>query len=226
MSADSDGIRGALHCDRLSAPALAALVLGPPAPVKAGALWSSLSFAPVSFDPPSAKLAVETGDLQPLGGKARFDLALGPGALSVAGAEIEVWGGMLRGGFDLRRDGGQVTLSGEAEGDNVALKNPALSARLAGKLKFAGNGANAAALVGSLAGDGAAALHDIAIEGAGARRAGSGFGRQRGRTTRRSTPGRSQKASTPLLRARRCGGPRRISRSASPADRRLSRRWT
>ena len=166
LSADSDGIRGALHCDRLSAPALAALVLGPPAPVKAGALWSSLSFAPVSFDPPSAKLAVETGDLQPLGGKARFDLALGPGALSVAGAEIEVWGGMLRGGFDLRRDGGQVTLSGEAEGDNVALKNPALSARLAGKLKFAGNGANAAALVGSLAGDGAAALHDIAIEGA------------------------------------------------------------
>jgi hypothetical protein len=103
--------------------------------------------------------------LPPVGGKARFDLALGPGALSVARADVEVLGGVLHGGFDLRRDGAQVTLSGEAAAQDIALKNPAFSARLDGGLKFAGNGANAAALVGSLAGEGAALLRDLVIEG-------------------------------------------------------------
>ena len=57
LAFDAAGIGGTLNCDHLSAPALVALVLGPPAPVKAGALWSSLSFAPVFADPPRARLA-------------------------------------------------------------------------------------------------------------------------------------------------------------------------
>ncbi|WP_296709646.1 hypothetical protein [Rhodoblastus sp.] len=169
LSAEGEGLKGALRLDRLSAPALAALVLGPPAPVKAGALWPSLSFAPVIFDPPRARLAIETADLQPFGARARFDLTLGPGELSVAQAVVEGFGGVIGGGLNLRREGAQVTLSGEAKGENLNLKNSALSARLGFKLNFAGNGANAAALVGSLAGDGAARLLDLAIEGAALR---------------------------------------------------------
>ena len=80
LSFGPDGIGGRLACDRLSAPALASLVLGPPAPVKQGAAWSSLSFAPVVNDPPRAQLFVETGDLQPFGAHAQFDLALAPEA--------------------------------------------------------------------------------------------------------------------------------------------------
>ena len=162
----AEGVSGDLHCDRLSAPALAALVLGAPAPVKAGANWSSLSFAPVLVDPPRAKVLVETADLQPFGGKARFDLALGPGLMSVSQARFEGFGGILRGGFDLRRESGQVTVNGEVKADAIALKNPAFGADLSGQLHFAGNGANAAALVGSLAGGGEARLKNLAIGGA------------------------------------------------------------
>jgi hypothetical protein len=169
LNAEGERLKGALRLDRLSAPALAALVLGPPAPVKAGALWPSLSFAPVIFDPPRARLAIETADLQPFGARARFDLTLGPGELSVAQAVVEGFGGVIGGGLDLRREGAQVTLSGEAKGENLNLKNPALSARLGFKLNFAGNGANAASLVGSLSGEGVARLLDLAVEGAAPR---------------------------------------------------------
>jgi hypothetical protein len=162
----ADGVKGALRSARLSAPGLAALALGPPAPVKTGALWPSLSFAPVVFDPPTARLAVETDDLQPLGARARFDLMLGAGVLSVANVHVEAFGGVARGGLDLRREGGQATLSGELKVADVALNDPAFSARLDGKLKFAGSGGNAAALVGSLAGEGATGLSDLTIEGA------------------------------------------------------------
>ena len=162
----ADGVSGDLRCDRLSAPALAALALGSPAPVKAGALWSSLTFAPVLVDPPRAKIAMETLDLQPFGGKARFDLALGPGLLSVSQARFEGFGGVLRGGFDLRREGGQVTLSGDVEAATISLKNPAFLTSLDGRLHFAGNGASAAALVGSLAGGGDVHAKNLVIGGA------------------------------------------------------------
>ena len=163
FSADSSGLKGALRCGRFPGAALFALVLGPPPPAKAGALWSSLSFAPVLIDPPPAQLSVTTDDLEPFGGKARFDLALTPGALSVARGEAAVLGGMARGGFDLRRDGRQVSLSGEIEASDLALDTPALSARLDGQLKFAGGGVSAAALAASLSGEGAVTLRDLAI---------------------------------------------------------------
>ena len=164
----AEGVGGRLSCDRLSAPALLALVLGPPAPVRKGALWSSLSFAPVITDPPRAKLAVEAEDFRPFGASAQFDLALGPGFLSLSHAKFEAIGLVLRGGLDLRRDGARVTIEGDAEGADIALKDPALSGKLSGRLHFAGNGANAAALIGSLAGSGSAQSHDLAIEGAAA----------------------------------------------------------
>jgi hypothetical protein len=168
LAFDADGIGGTLNCDHLSAPALVALVLGPPAPVKTGALWSSLSFAPLFADPPRARLKVETTDLQPYGGKARFDLALGPGLLGIGDARVELATGALSGGFELRREGGQVTLNGDGKLDEFALKNPAFSAIVGGRLHFAGNGANAAALVASLAGGGGAEARDLTVMGAAA----------------------------------------------------------
>jgi hypothetical protein len=168
LSLGAQGISGDLRCSSLSVPALAALLLGPPAPVKAGALWSSLSFAPLVFDPPSAKLALETPDLHPFGAKARFDLTLGQGLLSVAGARVELAGGDLRGGFDLRREAGRVSWSGEAEAEHVALQNPGFAATMDGRLHFAGEGASAAALVASLAGGGAARLKNLSVSSASA----------------------------------------------------------
>lgn len=163
VEADSSGLKGALRCGRLPGAALFAFVLGPPPPAKAGALWSSLSFAPVLIDPPPAQLSVTTDDLEPFGGKARFDLTLAPGALSVSRAEAAVLGGLARGGFDLRRDGRQASLSGEIEVSDLALDNPAFSARLDGRLKFAGGGVSAAALAASLSGEGAVRLRDLVI---------------------------------------------------------------
>jgi uncharacterized protein involved in outer membrane biogenesis len=168
LAFNADGIGGTLNCDHVSAPALVALVLGPPAPVKTGALWSSLSFAPVFADPPRARLLLETADLQPFGGKARFDLALGPGRLGISDGRLDMQNGILGGAFELRREGGQVTLDGDGTVNGFALKNPAFSAIVGGKFHFVGNGANAAALVASLAGGGGAEARDLTIIGAAA----------------------------------------------------------
>ena len=168
LAFDADGIGGTLNCDHLSAAALVALVLGPPAPVKAGALWSSLSFAPLFADPPRARLEMVMPDLQPFGGKARFDLALGPGLLRIGDGRLELAGGVLSGGFELRREGGQVTLNGDGSATGVTLKSQGFSAKLGGNLHFAGNGANVAALVASLAGGGSAEARDLTIMGAAA----------------------------------------------------------
>jgi hypothetical protein len=74
----------------------------------------------------------------------------------------------LRGGFDLRREGGRVSLSGEAEAEHVALQTPGFSATMDGRLHFAGEGASAAALVGSLAGGGAARAKNLFVFSASA----------------------------------------------------------
>ncbi len=167
VSLSAEGIDGSLRCDRLQAPALAALVLGVPAPAKPGALWSSLSFAPVVTDPPRIrKLSIETADLRPFGGKAHFDLALGPGLVSVSDVKIEAGDGRLGGRLDLRREGAQVTVSGDAEAEGVTARNPALSASFGGKLHFAGSGASLAALIGSLAGAGEIHAESLAVAGA------------------------------------------------------------
>lgn len=160
---DADGARGKIATDVLSAPALLALVLGPPAPAKAGALWSTLSFAPVLIDPPPLKLAIATQRLAPLDGPAHFDLTLGPGRLSVGAAEMALRGGFLRGEADLRRSAGQATLRGAIQAEDVTIANPAVSAKLDGAMSFAAGGGDAAALIGSLAGDGALTLRDLKL---------------------------------------------------------------
>ncbi|MCW2318264.1 uncharacterized protein involved in outer membrane biogenesis [Rhodoblastus acidophilus] len=162
----SDGVSGDLEVDKFSAPDVLALTLGAPAPAKKGDVWPSLSFAPVLIDPPRVKLAIRATELAPWGGPAKFELSLGPNALSVAKIEAPVAGGFLRGGFDLRRQGGQATLSGELSGENLAMKNPALSATLGGRLKFAGSGASMAGLVGALSGTGSTKIAGLTVAGA------------------------------------------------------------
>lgn len=161
----SEGVDGALDVSQFSAPAFIALTLGAPAPVRTGFLWSKLSFSPVLVDPPHARLAIRAAEVAPFGVPAQFDLTLAPNALSVAKLEATVNGGTLRGGFDLRRQAGQATLAGEVSAENVSLKNPALAATIAGRLKFAGSGANMAALMGALAGSGAGHVADLKIVG-------------------------------------------------------------
>jgi len=162
----SDGVSGQLDVDQFSAPAFLALTLGPAAPAKPGALWPSLSFAPVVIDPPRTKLAIRAAELAPFGVPAKFDLSLAANALRVANIEAQAAGGVLRGGFELRRAAGQATLSGEVSGEGLTLKNPALSVVAGGKIKFGGSGASMAALVGALSGTGAAKLSDVTVAGA------------------------------------------------------------
>jgi hypothetical protein len=165
LALSADGVSGELDVDKVSAPALLAMTLGAPAPVKKGDLWPSLSFAPVLIDPPHVKLLIRAAEVAPFGGPAKFDLTLGPNALKVTNIEAPAGGGMVRGGFDLRRQAGQATLSGELTGEDLALKNPALSAKVGGKIKFAGSGASMAALVGSLSGTGSASVADLTVAG-------------------------------------------------------------
>ncbi len=166
LALSSEGVSGALKVERFSAPAFVALVLGAPEPVKSGAQWSSLSFAPVLVDPPHAKLSMDAADVAPFGAPARFELTLGPNLLGVAKIESPIGAGFVRGGFELRRQAGQATLSGEIATEKLAVKNSALAATLTGKLKFAASGGNMAALIGSLSGAGAAHVADFSIAGA------------------------------------------------------------
>ncbi|MCW2285676.1 hypothetical protein M2323_003507 [Rhodoblastus acidophilus] len=166
LSLSSDGVSGELDVDKFSAPAFLALSLGPPAPAKPGAFWPSLSFAPVVIDPPRTKLLIHAADVAPFGVPATFQLSLAANALSVANLEAAVNGGKLRGAFDLRRQAGQATFSGEFSGEGLAVKNPALSATAAGRIKLAGSGASMAALVGALSGTGSAKLTDAIVAGA------------------------------------------------------------
>jgi hypothetical protein len=166
LAISEDGVSGDLDVDRVSAPAFLALTLGAPAPVRKGAVWSSLSFAPVLIDPPHAQLRIRAGEVAPFGTPARFELTLGPNMLKVSGIDAALAGGRLRGGFDLRRRAGQATLSGEMSGEGLVLKNPAVSATVGGKIKFAGSGGSMAALVGSLSGTGSGAIAGLAVAGA------------------------------------------------------------
>jgi hypothetical protein len=166
LSVSANGVSGDLDVDKFSAPGFVSVILGPTAPTKPGAVWPSLSFAPVLIDPPRTKLSIRAAEVAPFGVPANFDLMLAPNALSVANIDATFSGGKLRGGFDLRRQAGQATLSGEFFGEGFALKNPALSAKAGGRLKFSASGANMAALVGALSGTGSAKVTEAVVAGA------------------------------------------------------------
>ena len=151
-------LEGAIKLGRLSLPWLFGLTLGPPQPARAGALWSDLRFSPDAAAPPEAGLDVEAATLDILpdlaGANARMKLEIAPGRLALTQAQADVAGGRLTGRLSLRRDGAEANLAGQIQATGIALDWPSLSGRATFALDFAGAGASAAALVGSLSGTG------------------------------------------------------------------------
>lgn len=164
----ADGaIDGALRLERLSLPWLASVVLGPAQPARAKAVWSDLRFAPDAAAPPPTRLNLEARTLDIAAGligvNGRMKLDLAPGRLALNEAAAEVAGARVEGRLSLRRDGAEASIAGQARIANLALDLPSLKTRLGFSLDFAGAGASAAALVGSLAGGGAGEATELRL---------------------------------------------------------------
>jgi hypothetical protein len=159
LTRDAKGaLTGALKLDHLSLPWLAGLVLGPPQPARAGALWSELRFAPDALEPPPLRLAVEAAGvtLMPglVGKDARATIEVAPGRLVLSDVGADVAGARVEGRVNLRRDGAEANVAGQARIAGLTLDLPSLKGRFSLNMDFAGGGASAAALIGSLAGGG------------------------------------------------------------------------
>lgn len=163
---------GSLAFERLTASSLVALVLGPAEPVKAGALWSSLAFAPPTFEPPRAQLTVSARELvlgPPLAparrtaSEARLQLSLAPGRLAVESMSFHLAGGEANGAFTLARAGAEASLSAKIEIAGARLDLPGARGRLDAGFELSGTGASAEALVASLAGAGSARVAELTL---------------------------------------------------------------
>lgn len=149
---------GALKLDRLSAPDLAALVLGPPQPAAAGALWPTLKFAATRFDPPTAEVTLDIARVDlgggVTGGDAHMQLALAPGAIAARDLSVKIGAGRVSGEIALRREGDAAIAKARLAAENLPASSGPLSARIGGSADFSGAGGSMAELVGSLAGSG------------------------------------------------------------------------
>ncbi len=161
---------GSLKLASLSAPDVLALVLGPPQPKAAGALWPTLKFAPARFDLPNADIALEVGRVD-LGDtifarNARGRLVLAPGSLALRDLAMDVSDGRVSGDATLRREVGAAIATAKLKGDNLAFAAGPLSARVKGALDLSGAGGSAAEMIASLAGSGHLAFSDARIAAA------------------------------------------------------------
>ena len=164
----ADGsLDGALSLDRLSALFLASLALGPAQPATAGALWPRIKFAPGEFDPPRATLDLAVARVDLGGGAAGADahakLTTTAGAVALTDLRMQVAGGTMAGDVSLRREGQAAMAKAAIRADGVALAGGPFSSRVSGRLALSGEGASAAELVGSLAGEGRARFSEAAI---------------------------------------------------------------
>ena len=150
-------VTGALHLDRLDAASLAASLLGLPQGRPSGQTWSALAFGQQPNDPPDADVDLSADRLS-LGGvaatKATARLKIRAGAIEASDARMSLAGGTVAGSAALRRQDKTASFATSLVADGVALKRPWVSARLSGRVELAGAGANPAALVGSLGGQG------------------------------------------------------------------------
>jgi len=164
---DKGALTGALKLDHLSLPWLVSLALGPPQPARAGALWSDLRFAPDAFTPPPVRISVEAAGVTLLSGlvgrNAKALVEMAPGRLAISDAGVEAAGGRVEGRMTLRRDGAEANVAGQARISGLALDLPGLSGRFGLTVDFAGSGASAATLVGSLAGGGGGEAVDVRL---------------------------------------------------------------
>ncbi|MGO9674786.1 MAG: AsmA family protein [Methylocella sp.] len=165
-------LTGSIAVDQLPAPALFELVLGPPEPVKAGSLWSSLAFAPSAFDLPNASIALTIKEMAlpapmfPRGASAkdaRATLTTGPGLMDLQHLSLDMGGGRLAGEIKLRRAAGDVSIEGHLDFGDMALNGPAALGRMSGALDIAGTGKSPDSVIASLAGSGRALVSDLTI---------------------------------------------------------------
>ena len=158
---------GALTLDRLSAPDLVAIVLGPPQPARAGALWPTLKFAAATFDPPHSDvgLAVDRLDLGAglLAREARMKLALAPGVLKVSDLAMKLADGRVSGEAAVRREGGAALTKIALKGEGLAVAAGPFAARVSGSIDMSGAGGSMAQLVDSLAGSARLSFADARI---------------------------------------------------------------
>ena len=166
---DKGALTGALKLDHLSLPWLVSLALGPPQPARAGALWSDLRFAPDAFAPPPVRISLEAASATLLSGfvgrNAKALVEMAPGRLAISDAGVEAAGGRVEGRMTLRRDGAEANVAGQARISGLALDLPGLRGRFGLTIDFAGSGASAATLVGSLAGGGGGEAVDVRLPG-------------------------------------------------------------
>lgn len=160
------GLTGTLQTDTLSLGALLQLALGPPRPVKPGALWSDTPFAPPVKLPP-ALVALHAGafSLTPTiaARDADFDLSLAGGQMGLQHFSAKLGEGRLLADLTLQRDGATAAAAGHFSIDDYALNLPTARARVSGKFDFAGTGQSAAALITGLAGSGTLGFRDLLL---------------------------------------------------------------
>ncbi len=160
-------ITGAIELDHASAGGLIGLAMGPPQPVKANALWSSLSFASGLIDPPPTSITLKAKSFDLLPGLSGQDAALQfettPGVFTFRDLTMKLGKGTTAGTITLRRYGAMAALSGHLALNGYDITLPSLHATASLDLDLAGSGKTALTLVSSLAGDGHASLSDITI---------------------------------------------------------------
>lgn len=169
-------IDGALDLDRLSLASLAALVLGPRQPARAGQRWADLKFQPAMIDAPASRITVRAGtfDLGSVSGSnGRLQLGLEPGLVRIEDLRLDVGSGnqavgSLTGGLTIRRDRDQATVAGKIKFEGpLASSGLNLRMDMTGKataeFDFAGSGTSENALAAGLAGRGRLGIDDLRI---------------------------------------------------------------
>lgn len=160
-------LRGQLSLDRLAAPTLLGLALGPPQATPQGAAWSDRPFAPPTLALPRSEIGLTVADLSLRPDLAARDVALtlrsGGGAITLADMSGRIAAGRFSGDIALRRDASGAAMSGHLAWSDIGLGGGALSARVGGREELAGTGGSPAALVANLAGSGRLAVSRAAL---------------------------------------------------------------
>ncbi|WOJ89694.1 AsmA family protein [Methylocapsa polymorpha] len=160
-------LSGTINIDALSATALFSLLLGPPEPAKAGALWSSLQFPAASFDLPAGNLSLTVGRLDLLAGvsakPAKMTLEIAPGLLGLRDFALKLGEGSATGAFELRREGATTALKAQVALDDYAFDLPGGRGRISAGFDLAGAGRSAETLMAGLAGVGHATIADYVL---------------------------------------------------------------
>ena len=151
-------LSGELSFDKAPLGALLAIPLGPQPAPKAGARWSDAKFSDPVLAPPPGDVKVRIGALDL--GDARIargveaQLKFEPNRFEVTDLALDAGGARLTGNASLRRDGASAAVSGAATIENLAVDRPAFKGKLGIALDFASTGANPAALIAGLVGQG------------------------------------------------------------------------